>query len=118
MKEAWCVPAQSGTAAARSGHWRRCETKPGKEVELLFAEADATRQERAHMRMEHAEMQHRLQGLSPCRKRVAQVASQLATEAALASTSWHHRRHIVRTLKPLCNRRSFDITSEHRRRSK
>ena len=32
--------------AARSGHWRRCEIEE-KEMELLFAEADALREERA-----------------------------------------------------------------------
>ena len=71
-----------------------------KEMELLFAEADALRQERADRPVKHAEIQHRLQCMTPCRKRVAEVAPPMAAEAARASTSWPHRRHIVRTLKP------------------
>ena len=35
---------------------------------------------------------YRLQCVTPCRKPVGEVASPLATEAARASTSWHHRR--------------------------
>ena len=35
----------------------------------------------------------------------------MAAEAARASTSWPHRRHIVQTLEPSCIRRSFTITS-------
>ena len=83
-----------------------------KEMELLFVEPDVLRQERADRLMEHAELQHRLQCMIPCRKRVAEVASPLA---ARVSTTWHHR---VQTLEQPCAIRPSTIMSAHRRRIK
>ena len=60
----------------------------------------------------HRQVQNRLQCMTPCRKRVAEVASPLAAEAARVSTSWHYGRNIVQTFRP------STITSPHRRRSK
>ena len=67
-----------------------------KEMELLFAEADALRQEGADRMMKHAELQHRLQCVTPCRKRVAKIASPTAAEAARAS---RHRPNLETALR-------------------
>ena len=81
--------AQRGATEARSGRWGLCEIELGGGVCAL-------RQERAGGLDDHSEMQHRLQCMTPlCRKRVTEVASQLAAEAARAAASWQNRRHIV-----------------------
>ena len=51
-----------------------------KEMELLFAEADELRQERARRPVDRAEMQHRLQCMT-------EVASKLTAETARIITS-------------------------------
>ena len=53
-----------------------------KEMELLFAEADALRQERTEKLKQREGVQHRLQCVTPCRKRVAEVAPPMAAESS------------------------------------
>ena len=94
MKEALCVPGGSPhrtkhTELQRNVEQLRHDQNTGsgvrlnleKEMELLFAEDDALRQESVDRLMRRAEMQHGLQCMTPCRKRVAEDASPLAAEA-------------------------------------
>ena len=80
--------------------------------------ADALRQERADRLMYHAEMQHRLQCMTPSLSKAGRRLIAISSRSSSSSTSWHHRGHIVHTLEPPCNRRSFTITSARKRSSK
>ena len=97
MKSAWCVP---GGRPRRSwiAAWSNCGTITSLAVEPGEGDgAGAVHMERASRPVYHAEVQHRLQCMAPCRMRVADAALKMLAEAVRGSTSWDHRRHIIQT---------------------
>ena len=104
IKHAWCTRPHRANTRSQSAAWNSCGT-----IRSLTAVRDRTWRRtwsccsQKPMPCVRCVRQAdvtcgRLQCMTPCRKRVAEVASQLAAEAARASTSWHHRRHIVQNL--------------------
>ena len=80
--EAHGAGAQRGTVAAWSEHWQRCEIEPGEGDGAVVRRGRCIASgERRQADVASTEMQHRLH-MTPCRKRVAEVAPPLAAEAA------------------------------------
>ena len=84
MEDAWCVPGERPHRtkhtelernveqfAARSEHWQWYEIELGEGGGAVFTEAVALHHKSVDRLMQHAEMQHRLRCMTPCRQRAS-----------------------------------------------